>query len=180
MSCWVYLHPFFLPAQRRLWDALKRYKTTSRPRSWIPKVWNNSLHQLCCRHLIFCVWTTCNQTCAVSFWLIYWCTQVLSGRGPDGGEQWSGGNPAQSQDGSSRALPCLIQDNELVLGEKLGSGSFGVVRRGEWHTPTGRVVRVSVYKIWLEATLLLSFVSVKVILLKWSQLLFPSTLHSVI
>ncbi|XP_044198278.1 non-receptor tyrosine-protein kinase TNK1 [Thunnus albacares] len=94
------------PAQRRLWDALKRYKTTSRPRSWIPK--------------------------------------VLSGRGPDGGEQWSGGNPAQSQDGSSRALPCLIQDNELVLGEKLGSGSFGVVRRGEWHTPTGRVLPVAV------------------------------------
>eukprot|EP00064_Thunnus_orientalis_P006116 superscaffoldBa00000622_g6131 len=94
------------PGQRRLWDALKRYKTTSRPRSWIPK--------------------------------------VLSGRGPDGGEQWSGGNPAQSQDGSSRALPCLIQDNELVLGEKLGSGSFGVVRRGEWHTPTGRVLPVAV------------------------------------
>lgn len=66
--------------------------------------------------------------------------QVLSGRGPDGAEQYS--SPAQSQDGSSsRTLPCLIQDSELVLAEKLGSGSFGVVKRGEWHTPTGRVVR---------------------------------------
>ncbi|KAM9836460.1 non-receptor tyrosine-protein kinase TNK1 [Aulostomus maculatus] len=92
------------PAQRRLWDALKRHKT-SKPRSWIPK--------------------------------------VLSGRGPDGGDQWSGGS-AQSQESSGRALPCLIQDTELVLGEKLGSGSFGVVKRGEWHTPTGKVLPVAV------------------------------------
>ncbi|KAM7377331.1 hypothetical protein PAMA_013899 [Pampus argenteus] len=95
------------PAQRRLWEALKRYKTNARTRSWVPK--------------------------------------VLSGRGPDGGEQWSGGNPAHSQDGGgSRALPSLIHDSELALGEKLGSGSFGVVRRGEWHTPTGRVLPVAV------------------------------------
>lgn len=94
------------PAQRRLWEALKRYKTTSRGRSWMPK--------------------------------------VLSGRGPDGGDQWSGGGPPQGQEGVSRALPSLIQDSELVLGEKLGSGSFGVVKRGEWHTPTGRVLPVAV------------------------------------
>lgn len=70
---------------------------------------------------------------------------MYSGRGLDGGEQWSAGGPpqAQAQEGSSRALPCLIQDSELLLGEKLGSGSFGVVRKGEWHTPTGRVVRDS-------------------------------------
>lgn len=66
---------------------------------------------------------------------------MSSGRGPDGGEQWSGGSPAQGLESGSRALPCLIQDTELLLGEKLGSGSFGVVRKGEWHTPTGRVVR---------------------------------------
>lgn len=90
------------PAQRRLWDALKRYKTNSRPRSWMPK--------------------------------------VSSGR--EGGD---GGSAAPNQDfPSSRLLPSLIQDTELVLGEKLGSGSFGVVRRGEWHTPTGRVVPVAV------------------------------------
>ncbi|XP_035530816.1 non-receptor tyrosine-protein kinase TNK1 [Morone saxatilis] len=92
------------PAQRRLWDALKRYKTKSR--SWLPK--------------------------------------GLSSRGLDSGEQWSGGSPAQSQESVSRALPCLIQDSELLLGEKLGSGSFGVVRKGEWHAPTGRVLPVAV------------------------------------
>ena len=65
---------------------------------------------------------------------------MLSGRG-DGGEQGDGGGRAQPQEGAGRALPSLIQDSELLLGEKLGSGSFGVVRKGEWHTPTGRVVR---------------------------------------
>ncbi|TKS92748.1 Activated CDC42 kinase 1 [Collichthys lucidus] len=90
------------PAQRRLWEALKRQKTKSR--SWIPK--------------------------------------VLSGRGPDGGEQ--GSNPLSGQDSGGRALPSLIQDSELILGEKLGSGSFGVVKKGEWHTPTGRVLPVAV------------------------------------
>ncbi|XP_028284951.1 non-receptor tyrosine-protein kinase TNK1 [Parambassis ranga] len=94
------------PAQRRLWDALKRYKTSSRPRSWM--------------------------------------TKVFSGRSLDGGEQWSGGGSGQGQEGGSRALPSLIQDSELILGEKLGSGSFGVVKRGEWHTPTGRVLPVAV------------------------------------
>ncbi|XP_071755110.1 non-receptor tyrosine-protein kinase TNK1 [Centroberyx gerrardi] len=92
------------PAQRRLWDALKRYKTNTRPRSWMAK--------------------------------------VFSGRGPDGSDQWSAGGPGQ--EAGSRALPCLIQDSELTLGEKLGSGSFGVVKRGEWQTPTGRVLPVAV------------------------------------
>ncbi|XP_056156314.1 non-receptor tyrosine-protein kinase TNK1 isoform X2 [Lampris incognitus] len=92
------------PAQRRLWDALKRYKTNMRPRSWIAK--------------------------------------AFSGRGPDGGEQWS--VAGQGQEPGGRPLPCLIQDRELVLGEKLGSGSFGVVKRGEWHTPTGKVLSVAV------------------------------------
>ncbi|KAF7663826.1 hypothetical protein LDENG_00198640 [Lucifuga dentata] len=91
------------PAQRRLWEALKRYKT-NRPRSWMPKVFSN--------------------------------------RGPDGGEQWGSGGPAQ--EAGSRTLPSLIQDSKLVLGEKLGSGSFGVVKRGEWHTPTGKVLPVAV------------------------------------
>uniref|UniRef100_A0A3Q2YYZ9 Tyrosine kinase, non-receptor, 1 n=1 Tax=Hippocampus comes TaxID=109280 RepID=A0A3Q2YYZ9_HIPCM len=86
------------PAQRRLWDALKRYKTSRNWRSGGP-----------------------------------------SGRAPDG----SGGGE-HNLDGGSRALPSLIQDCELVLGERLGSGSFGVVKKGEWHTPTGRVLPVAV------------------------------------
>lgn len=67
--------------------------------------------------------------------------QALSGRSGDAVEQSGGGAPSQGQEPVGRALPCLIQDGELLLGEKLGSGSFGVVRKGEWHTPTGRVVR---------------------------------------
>lgn len=65
--------------------------------------------------------------------------QVFSGRGPEGSDQWSGSGSGPEM---GRALTCLIQDSELLLGEKLGSGSFGVVKRGEWHTPTGRVVSV--------------------------------------
>ncbi|XP_068444326.1 non-receptor tyrosine-protein kinase TNK1 [Clinocottus analis] len=95
------------PAQRRLWDALKRYKTNTRARS-------------------------------------SWASKAAGGRDRDGGEQCSGGVPAQGQEAGSRALPCLIQDSELILGEKLGSGSFGVVKRGEWHTPTGKVLPVAV------------------------------------
>ncbi|CAL9694749.1 unnamed protein product [Knipowitschia caucasica] len=86
------------PAQRRLWDVLKRHKS-SRPRMK---------------------------------------PQVFGGRE---GER----SPAPNQEVSStRMLPSLIQDTELVLAEKLGSGSFGVVRRGEWHTPSGRVLVVAV------------------------------------
>ncbi|CAN9509660.1 unnamed protein product [Ophioblennius macclurei] len=94
------------PAQRRLWEALKRYKTNSRGRSWM---------------------------------------KVFSGRNPENTEQSSAAAASgQSQEPSSRGLPSLIPDSELHLGEKLGSGSFGVVRRGEWHTPTGRVLAVAV------------------------------------
>uniref|UniRef100_A0A3P9PFW8 non-specific protein-tyrosine kinase n=1 Tax=Poecilia reticulata TaxID=8081 RepID=A0A3P9PFW8_POERE len=85
------------PAQRRLWEALKRYKTASRSRGWIPRVY--------------------------------------------AGEQSGPVGPVQPQE---RTAPRLIQDSELILGEKLGSGSFGVVKRGEWHTPTGRVLPVAV------------------------------------
>lgn len=87
------------PAQRRLWDALKRHKTNSRSRPW---------------------------------------SKVFGSRDGEG--------PATQNHevSSSRMLPSLIQDSELVLAEKLGSGSFGVVRRGEWHTPSGRVLPVAV------------------------------------
>ncbi|XP_035771169.1 non-receptor tyrosine-protein kinase TNK1 [Neolamprologus brichardi] len=88
------------PGQRRLWDALKRFKSSVRVRSRVPKVFS--------------------------------------------GEPLTGGGQAQGQEVGVRALPCLIQDSELILAERLGSGSFGVVKRGEWHTPTGRVLAVAV------------------------------------
>ncbi|XP_030636356.1 non-receptor tyrosine-protein kinase TNK1 [Chanos chanos] len=93
------------PGQRRLWEAVKRYKSNARPRSWMAK--------------------------------------VFSGRGPEGGDQWNGSGAVQGSE-PGRSLPCLIQDSELNMGEKLGSGSFGVVRRAEWQTPTGRVLPVAV------------------------------------
>ncbi|KAL0970374.1 hypothetical protein UPYG_G00241140 [Umbra pygmaea] len=86
------------PGQRRLWDAVKRHKNATRPKSGMAK----------------------------------------------GGEQWGSSGSGQSQETGGRALTCLIQDSELSLGEKLGSGSFGVVRRGEWQTPTGKVLPVAV------------------------------------
>lgn len=70
---------------------------------------------------------------------------MIGSRSVDGGDQWTGAGPTQGSDGVARALPSLIHDSELALGEKLGSGSFGVVRKGEWHTPTGRVVRSPSY-----------------------------------
>lgn len=111
-----------------LWNATRPMpeRGHGRPRSDACSSWLESSYGLCDSWM---------------WWLIYWCTQAAGGRDRDGGEPWSGGGPAQGQEGGSRALPCLIQDSELVLGEKLGSGSFGVVKRGEWHTPTGKVVR---------------------------------------
>ncbi|TRZ03393.1 hypothetical protein DNTS_006218, partial [Danionella cerebrum] len=91
------------PGQRRLWEAVKRHKSTMRPRLWMMKPPNV--------------------------------------RNPEGGEQLNSVVPGQ---GTGRALTCLIQDSELVFGDRLGSGSFGVVRKAEWHTPTGRVLPVAV------------------------------------
>lgn len=42
---------------------------------------------------------------------------------------------------SAASLTCLIRESELQLFERLGDGTFGVVRRGEWTGPNGRVVR---------------------------------------
>ena len=41
------------------------------------------------------------------------------------------------------ALTCLIQAKDVVLSDKLGDGSFGVVRRGEWTTASGRILPVA-------------------------------------
>uniref|UniRef100_A0A3Q2Q761 Tyrosine kinase, non-receptor, 1 n=1 Tax=Fundulus heteroclitus TaxID=8078 RepID=A0A3Q2Q761_FUNHE len=95
-----------LKAQRRLWEALKRYKTASRTRS-------------------------------------SWISKAFSSRGSEGGEPSAAGGPVYPES-AVRASPRLIQDGELILGEKLGSGAFGVVRKGEWTTPTGKVLPVAV------------------------------------
>ncbi|XP_078042084.1 activated Cdc42 kinase [Augochlora pura] len=48
-------------------------------------------------------------------------------------------------------LTCLIQDKDVTLSTKLGDGSFGVVRRGEWTSPTGRVLPVAVKVLKADA-----------------------------
>lgn len=45
---------------------------------------------------------------------------------------------------ASTTLTCLISEKDVTLASKLGDGSFGVVVRGEWDTPDGRVVPVAV------------------------------------
>uniref|UniRef100_H2YGP9 Activated CDC42 kinase 1 n=1 Tax=Ciona savignyi TaxID=51511 RepID=H2YGP9_CIOSA len=41
-------------------------------------------------------------------------------------------------------LTCFISEKELTLQEKLGNGSFGVVRKGEWTSPSGATIKVAV------------------------------------
>lgn len=52
---------------------------------------------------------------------------------------------------TSSALTCLIQDKDVVLSVKLGDGSFGVVRRGEWTSPSGRILPVAVKVLKADA-----------------------------
>lgn len=74
-------------------------------------------------------------------------SQVFSGKRPDGDFQPQATSTFRKlsstpppADGQQQALTCLISEKELVLCEKLGDGSFGVVKRGEWVTPGGKVV----------------------------------------
>ncbi|XP_076804091.1 activated CDC42 kinase 1-like isoform X2 [Clavelina lepadiformis] len=41
-------------------------------------------------------------------------------------------------------LTCFISEKELTLQEKIGDGSFGVVRKGEWTPPSGATIKVAV------------------------------------
>lgn len=48
--------------------------------------------------------------------------------------------PGGPGEGPLQSLTCLIGEKDLHLFEKLGDGSFGVVRRGEWDAPSGKTV----------------------------------------
>lgn len=52
---------------------------------------------------------------------------------------------------TSSVLTCLIQDKDVTLSIKLGDGSFGVVRRGEWISPSGRTLPVAVKVLKADA-----------------------------
>ncbi|XP_029935150.1 activated CDC42 kinase 1 isoform X2 [Myripristis murdjan] len=78
-----------------------------------------------------------------------WMSKVFPGKRPDSDQQQpltpgasASMAPANSEPGAS--LTCLIRDAELQLFERLGDGTFGVVRRGEWTGPNGRVLSVAV------------------------------------
>ncbi|XP_030613152.1 activated CDC42 kinase 1 isoform X2 [Archocentrus centrarchus] len=76
-----------------------------------------------------------------------WMSKVFPVKRPDADPQQphgasSGTVPANSESGA--ALTCLIRESELQLFERLGDGTFGVVRRGEWTAPNSRVLSVAV------------------------------------
>uniref|UniRef100_A0A8C2IJU6 Activated CDC42 kinase 1 n=1 Tax=Cyprinus carpio TaxID=7962 RepID=A0A8C2IJU6_CYPCA len=78
-----------------------------------------------------------------------WMSKVFTGKRPDSDSQTSGvfcsSSPSSVQpDGQPANLTCIISDRDLTLYEKLGDGSFGVVKRGEWQSPAGRVLSVAV------------------------------------
>ncbi|KAF5269698.1 hypothetical protein FQA39_LY08621 [Lamprigera yunnana] len=54
-------------------------------------------------------------------------------------------------EGISSSLTCLIQEKDVTLSIKLGDGSFGVVRRGEWTSPHGRTIAVAVKVLKADA-----------------------------
>ncbi|XP_041034823.1 non-receptor tyrosine-protein kinase TNK1 isoform X4 [Carcharodon carcharias] len=95
------------PGHRRLFEAVKRRRLGSRPKSWMSK--------------------------------------MFSARAGDYDHQasYAGGTSSSSPE-SEIAPKCLINDKDLALYERLGNGSFGVVRRGEWRLPNGRILNVAV------------------------------------
>lgn len=76
-----------------------------------------------------------------------WRKNILSkliggGKQPSSKKQQTQQQQPHAQPG---ALTCLIHEKDITLGLKLGDGSFGVVRRGEWSaSPAGKVLPVAV------------------------------------
>ncbi|XP_072175240.1 uncharacterized protein [Diadema setosum] len=69
----------------------------------------------------------------------------VASQGELGGTASSGsGVAAKGTKQTVQSLTCLISEAELTLHEKLGDGSFGVVRKGDWKTPRGTKVEVAV------------------------------------
>ncbi|XP_040271345.1 non-receptor tyrosine-protein kinase TNK1 isoform X2 [Bufo bufo] len=107
------------PAQRRLFEALKRRKPPVRPKSWMYKMFSTR---------------SPDSPDSAPF--------------PDSVISPSSSSPKGDPDCS---LKCLINERDLSLFERLGDGCFGVVRRGEWRIPGGRVVNVAVKSLRSDA-----------------------------
>uniref|UniRef100_A0A5F9CVA0 Activated CDC42 kinase 1 n=1 Tax=Oryctolagus cuniculus TaxID=9986 RepID=A0A5F9CVA0_RABIT len=104
------------PGQRRLWEAVKRRKALCKRKSWMSKVFSGKrLEAELPPHHSQSTFRKTSPTPA----------------GPAG-------------EGPLQSLTCLIGEKDLRLLEKLGDGSFGVVRRGEWDAPSGKTVSVAV------------------------------------
>ncbi|XP_061821120.1 activated CDC42 kinase 1 isoform X2 [Nerophis lumbriciformis] len=80
-----------------------------------------------------------------------WMSKVFPVKRPDADPQQplplgalSSGSGATPTSDSAASLTCLIRESELQLFERLGDGTFGVVRRGEWSAPSSRVLSVAV------------------------------------
>ncbi|XP_041670531.1 activated CDC42 kinase 1 isoform X2 [Cheilinus undulatus] len=78
-----------------------------------------------------------------------WMSKVFPVKRPDTDpqqplSQGASSSIAPGNTDSTASLTCLIRDSELQLFERLGDGTFGVVRRGEWTAPNGRVLTVAV------------------------------------
>ncbi|XP_063298901.1 activated CDC42 kinase 1 isoform X3 [Pelobates fuscus] len=78
-----------------------------------------------------------------------WMSKVFSGKRPDSEfpplpQSTFRKPPSPPLPEGQQALTCLISEKDLSLYEKLGDGSFGVVRRGEWSTPSGKLFNVAV------------------------------------
>ncbi|CAH8436824.1 unnamed protein product [Schistosoma rodhaini] len=52
---------------------------------------------------------------------------------------------------NSAAFTCLIPETDIKLHSRIGIGSFGIVRRGDWTMPTGEIIPVAVKLLKPEA-----------------------------
>lgn len=110
------------PAQRRLLEAIKRRKPPVRPKSWMYKMFSTRSPD--------------SPDCPPY---------------PDPGTCSSSPSSAAPRGDPDCSLKCLINERDLSLFERLGDGCFGVVRRGEWRIPGGRVVNVAVKSLRTDA-----------------------------
>ncbi|CAL1527231.1 unnamed protein product, partial [Lymnaea stagnalis] len=69
--------------------------------------------------------------------------KILPKSGGEKSPQHGGNSPTNPEQGDM-ALTCLIDKKNVYIFDKLGNGSFGVVRRGEWLTPSGKKKNVAV------------------------------------
>ncbi|XP_066588735.1 activated Cdc42 kinase Ack isoform X2 [Prorops nasuta] len=67
-----------------------------------------------------------------------------------GGNTKTSKRSSQTSEGST-LVTCVIQDKDVTLSTKLGDGSFGVVKRGEWISPSGKVLPVAVKVLKADA-----------------------------